>query len=263
MEPFKEGQVKVWTAGDYGKVAERIAEAGELVIAAAGVGEGTRLLDVACGTGNATIPAARAGAQATGLDLTPKLLDEARARAEAEGVQIDFVEGDAEALPFDDASFDVVVSTFGHMFAPRHQQAADELVRVSRDGGTIALCTWTPEGTVGGLFRAVGSFMPPPPDFASSPVLWGSEDHVRELLGGAGDLSFERGEIVIEAESVDTWWESFSNGFGPIVTARGLLDEQTFGELRLQVKKVWEDGNTADDGSLRFSQEYLLTVLRR
>ena len=142
----------------------RIADVGELVAARAEIEPGMRLLDVACGTGNAAIPAARAGGRVTGLDLTPKLLEEGRAKAEAAGVEVEWVEGDAEELPFEDGSFDRVLSTFGHMFAPRHQLVADEMARVCREGGAIVTATWTPEGITGRTFAASSAYMPPPPD---------------------------------------------------------------------------------------------------
>jgi 2-polyprenyl-3-methyl-5-hydroxy-6-metoxy-1,4-benzoquinol methylase len=168
---------KMWASGDYPSMVEtfltplgpRLAEACRI---GAG-GDGVRVLDVAAGTGNASIPAALAGAHVTAGDLTPELLDAGRARAAAAGVELDWVQADAERLPFDDASFDVVMSAIGVMFAPHHQLAADELVRVVRPGGTIGLLSWTPEGMIGSLFRTMGPFAPPPPPGAQPPPLWG------------------------------------------------------------------------------------------
>ncbi|HYN49956.1 MAG TPA: class I SAM-dependent methyltransferase, partial [Thermoleophilaceae bacterium] len=155
------------------------------------------------------------------------LLDGGREKAAAAGVAVDWVEGDAEAMPFEDGAFDSVVSTFGHMFAPRHQSAADEMARVRRKGGAIATCTWTPEGTVGELFRVSSSYMPAPPDFASPPILWGSEDHVRDMFGAAAsDFEFERLSATIEAESTEAWADFFIQRFGPPVTARNMLGER-------------------------------------
>jgi SAM-dependent methyltransferase len=262
MEEFKQAQRATWEAGDYGALSEFIAEVGERVVARAGVEAGTRVLDVACGTGNAAIPAARLGARVTGLDLVPKLLDGGREKAAAAGLEIDWVEGDAEELPFEDGAFDRVVSTFGHMFAPRHRRVADEMARVCRKGGAIATCTWTPEGTVGGVFRASGSYMPAPPDFADPPILWGSEDHVREMFGAvASAFEFERHSATIEWESIDGFADFFMDRFGPMVTARNMLGER-FGELRERIVAIWADANEADDGSLRLPQEYLLSVIR-
>jgi SAM-dependent methyltransferase len=262
VEEFKKMQRAMWGAGDYGALSDYIADVGELVVDRARVDAGMRVLDVACGTGNAAIPAARAGARVTGLDLVPALLDGGRKKAAAAGVEIEWVEGDAEALPFEDGAFDRVVSTFGHMFAPRHQKVADEMARVCRKGGVIAICTWTPEGTVGDVFRVSSSYMPPPPDFASPPILWGTEDHVREMFGAAAtDFEFERHSATIEWESINGFADFFMDRFGPMVTARNLLGER-FEELREEILAIWAKANEAHDGRLRLPQEYLLSVIR-
>ena len=174
----------MWATGDYPSMVETfLLPLGPRLVEACGIRSGAEVLDVAAGTGNASIPAAQTGAKVTASDLTPELLEAGRARAEAEGVELDWVEADAENLPFEDESFDVVMSSIGAMFAPHHQDVADELVRVCRPGGTIGLLSWTPEGMIGALFRAMGPFAPPPPPGAQPPPLWGSEDHVRELFG--------------------------------------------------------------------------------
>lgn len=204
MEEFKERQRAMWAAGDYATLSEHIRHVGERVVDRAGVDRGMAVLDVACGAGNAALPAARAGARVTGLDLVPELLEAGRRNATSDGVEIEWVEGDAEALPFAEGSFDRVFSTFGHMFAPRHQQTADEMARVSRDGAVIALCCWTPEGSAGAIMRAAGSYMPAPPDFASPPILWGTEEHVQEMFGDAATgFEFERHSAIIEWESIE------------------------------------------------------------
>ena len=262
MEEFKERQRAMWAAGDYCTLSEYIKDVGELVVACAGVEAGMRVLDVACGTGNAALPAARDGAHVTGLDLVPELLEGGRRNAAAAGVEIDWVEGDAEELPFEDRAFDRVFSTFGHMFAPRHRRTADEMLRVCREGGVIATCCWTPEGTVGDVFRASASYMPPPPDFASPPILWGTEDHVREMFGSAAtDFEFERHSATIEWESIEGFADFFMDRFGPLVTARQMLGER-FGELREEILVIWAGRNEADDGRLILPQEYLLSVIR-
>ena len=189
MEEFKQRQRAIWAAGDYATLSKYIAHVGERVVARAGVTSAMHVLDVACGTGNAAVPAARAGARVTGLDFAPAVLDAGREKAEAEGLEIEWVEGDAEQLPFEDASFERVFSTFGHMFAPRHRRTADQMTRVCRESGMIAICCWTPEGTAGDVFAASASFMPPPPDYAEPPILWGTENHVREMFRDAKDLS--------------------------------------------------------------------------
>lgn len=262
MEEFKLVQRAIWSAGDYAALSEYIADVGERVVKRAGVDADMRVLDVACGTGNAAMPAARAGARVTGLDLVPELLEAGREKAAAAGVEIEWVEGDAEELPFEDGAFDRVFSTFGHMFAPRHQRVADEMMRVCRQGGAIATCTWTPEGTVGDVFRASASYVPPPPDFASPPILWGSEAHVREMFGAsATDFEFERHVTTIEWESIEGFADFFMDRFGPLVTARNMLGER-FAELRERIIAIWAEANEADDGTLRLPQEYLLSVVR-
>src|SRR5215212_4607465 len=174
----------MWASGDYPSMVETfLLPLGPRLVEACGIGPGDRVLDVAAGTGNASIPAVQAGAEVVASDLTPELFDAGRARAEAEGVELEWVEADAHELPFEDASFDVVISSIGVMFAPFHQKAADELVRVCRPGGRIALLSWTPEGMLGAFFRTMKPFMPPPPPGAQAPPLWGSEDHVRSLFG--------------------------------------------------------------------------------
>jgi ubiquinone/menaquinone biosynthesis C-methylase UbiE len=262
MEEFKQAQRAMWAAGDYATLSELIRDVGERVVARAGVAPGMRVLDVACGTGNAAIPAARAGADVTGLDLVTGLLDGGRRKAAEAGVEVEWVEGDAEDLPFDGAAFDRVFSTFGHMFAPRHRRVADEMARVCRFGGVIATCTWTPKGTVGDVFRLSASYMPSPPDFASPPILWGSEEYVREMFGAvATDFAFEHHSATIEWDSVEGFADYFMDRFGPMVTARNLLGER-FAELRSEIIALWERVNEADDGRFRLPQQYLLSVVR-
>jgi SAM-dependent methyltransferase len=262
LDDFKQRQQAIWAAGDYPTLAEHIAGVGELLVERTELTAGTRVLDVACGAGNAALAAAQEGAVVTGLDLVPELLEAGRARAERAGVDIEWVEGDAESLPFDDASFERVLSTFGHMFAPRHRPTADEMARVCREGGIVGICSWTPEGVTGDIFRAVGKYMPPPPDFASPPLLWGTEEHVREMFGSvAKDLEFERRSATIEWDSVEGWADYFLDRFGPLVTARQMLGER-FAGLRADIVAAWEAYNEADDGRLVLPQEYLLAVVR-
>jgi ubiquinone/menaquinone biosynthesis C-methylase UbiE len=262
LDEFKTRQRAVWAAGEYGVFSERIADVGELVVERAGIEPGMSVLDVACGTGNTTIPAARKGARVTGLDLVPKLLEEGKAKAEAAGLEIDWVEGDAEELRFEDGRFDRVLSTFGHMFAPRHRRTADELARVCRESGAIVTAAWTPEGTVGATQRAGASYLPPPPDYASPPSMWGSEEHVRELFGEvANGFEFERHVNWVEAESVEAFADFFIERFPTMVVAQAMLGDR-FAELREKIVAIWRDANEADDGSLRLQQEYLLSIVR-
>ena len=191
----------MWASGDYPSMVETfLLPLGPRLVEACEIGPGMRVLDVAAGTGNAAIPAAATGATVVASDLTPELFEAGRARAEAEGVELEWAEADAEDLPFEDASFDVVISSIGVMFAPHHQAAADELVRVCRPGGTIGLLSWTPEGTIGGLFRTIGPFAPTPPPGAQPPPLWGGEDHLRELFGDRVELEkLERDVLEVTA----------------------------------------------------------------
>src|SRR4051794_16446383 len=174
----------MWASGNYPSMVETfLLPLGPRLVDALDIAPGTLVLDVAAGTGNASIPAAQRGARVVASDLTPELLDAGRRRAEAEGVELEWIAADAEHLPFDDQMFDVVMSAIGVMFAPFHQQAADELVRVCAPGGKIGLLSWTPTGMLGGLFRTMAPFAPAPPAGAQAPPLWGGEEHVRELLG--------------------------------------------------------------------------------
>lgn len=262
LDEFKSRQRALWDAGAYHELSPLIAEVGELVVTRAGMKAGMTVLDVACGTGNAARPAARAGAHVTGIDLTHKLLEVGRTKAKAEGLEIEWKEGDAENLPFEDRQFDRVLSTFGHMFAPRHQRTAEEMARVCRQGGIIVTATWTPEGTVGEVFKASAAYMPPPPDYASPPIQWGSEDHVRELFAGvATGFEFEHHVNRIEWESIEAWTDFFMSRFGPMATAQRMLGDR-FEELRAQVVAIWRRANEATDGSLCLPQEYLLSIVR-
>jgi len=182
MESLKAKLKAVWMSGDFGEVAKHIEAGAEDFIARLALKPGVRLLDVACGSGNQSIPAAQAGAIVTGVDIAPNLLEQARARSASEGLSIQFDEGDAEKLPYDDAAFDVVVSMFGAMFAPRPELVASELVRVCRPGGKIVMANWTPEGFIGQMFKVTGKHVPPPPNMPS-PVKWGDEATVRQRFG--------------------------------------------------------------------------------
>jgi ubiquinone/menaquinone biosynthesis C-methylase UbiE len=212
----------LWASGDYAAVAaELIPTLGSELVRASGVRPGDRVLDVAAGSGNAAIPAAAAGAIVIASDLTPELFDAGRSIAAERGVELEWVEADAEAMPFADDAFDVVMSCVGVMFAPHHQEAADELIRVVRPGGTIALISWTPEGFIGNLLKTMKPYAPPPPAGASPPPLWGSEDHIRELFGDrVGDLTMHRQTVVLDHCSDPTEFrEYWKRNYGPTIAA--------------------------------------------
>ena len=210
----------MWALGDYPDVAtEVIPELGPALVAASGVRTGDRVLDVAAGTGNAAVPAALTGAHVVASDLTPELFVAGREFATRHGVQVNFEEGDAEALPYADGTFDVVLSCVGVMFAPHHQRAADELVRVCRPGGTIGLLSWTPKGFVGELFKTMKPYAPPPPPGAQPPPLWGDEDHVRALLGDrVTDVVTRRQTVTIDRFATpEAWREYWKTVYGPTI----------------------------------------------
>ncbi len=218
----------MWGLGDYASVAaEVIPDLGAVLVEATGVRQGDRVLDVAAGSGNAAIPAALAGASVVASDLTPELLEAGRRLAAARGASVRFEEGDAEALPYVDAAFDTVISCVGVMFAPHHRPAADELVRVVRPGGTIGLVSWTPEGFVGEMFRVMKPYAPPPPPGAQPPPLWGSENHVRDLLGDrVSDLVMRRQTVTVARfDRPEDFRDYFKANYGPTVAAYRAIAE--------------------------------------
>jgi SAM-dependent methyltransferase len=255
-----------WAAGDYAAVAEVIDELPPReLLARMDIQPGQDVIDVAAGTGNAALRAAAAGARVVGLDLTPELFETARRREADFGVSVDWVEGDAEDLPYEDESFDRVLSVFGVQFAPRHAIAARELARVCRPGGLIGLVNWTPSGQVGALFKVLGGYLPAPPDYASPPPLWGSEDHVRELFADSGvELEFARGYNPWRFDSAEHYVVFMETHYGPLVKARERLTaEGRWEECRGEILAMAERYNEATDGSLRMSAEYLIVVGRK
>jgi SAM-dependent methyltransferase len=230
LEQLKKNARAAWAAGDYPAIARRqLWPVGERIVRHVGIRAGEDVLDVACGTGNAALRAAAAGARTVGVDLTPELLQAGRALASEAGVAVEWKEGDAESLPLADESFDAVVSVFGCMFAPRHEVVAREVARVLRRGGRLGICAWTPEGAVGRFFRAMGAYMPPPPpDFSTPPLAWGNEDHVRRLFSGTGvELEFRRETVDFPPlESLEAEVEFATTKFGPLIMARKFLEPQ-------------------------------------
>jgi SAM-dependent methyltransferase len=257
----------MWASGDYPSMVETfLLPLGPRLVEACEIGPGVRVLDVAAGTGNAAIPAAAAGATVVASDLTPELFEAGRARAEGEGVELEWAEADAEDLPFEDASFDTVISSIGVMFAPHHQAAADELVRVCRPGGKIGLLSWTPEGMIGGLFRTIGPFAPAPPPGAQPPPLWGGEEHLRELFGDRVELDrLERDLLEVTAFDRPTdYAEHFKQRYGPTIAAQAnARRNEREPEFEQALDSFYEEQNLGSADNARFEMEYLLAVGRK
>jgi ubiquinone/menaquinone biosynthesis C-methylase UbiE len=258
-------QRALWASGDFSDIARMVEDTGEVVVDAADPQPGQDVLDVATGTGNAAIPAAQRGARVTGLDITPELLEAGRARAREADLEIEWIEGMAEALPFADASFHAVTSAFGTMFAPNHRQTAAEMARVCRPGGTIAVIAWTPQGMQGQMFVTMARHMPPPPEGFEPPILWGVEDHMRSLLGDwVEHIRFEHHTTTFEADSPEAFVDYLERALGPIILAKRALEPSGgWDAARADLVKLYEQFNGATDGTLRAESEYLLTVARR
>jgi SAM-dependent methyltransferase len=263
---LKKAHRATWAAGDYAAVARRIDEAPPRdLLDRIEIRSGQDVLDVATGTGNVALRAAAAGARVVGLDLTPELFVAARRRAAEQGVAVEWLEGDAEELPFADASFDHVLSVFGVQFAPRHEAAAAELARVCRPGGSVGLVNWTPAGLIGELFTIMSGYLPSPPDYASSPPLWGSEAHVESLFAGVKmELEFTYGSNPWRFASAEEWVAFLETNYGPTLKARERLGaEGRWEQCRGEIVAMAERRNAAGDGSLLLWAEYLVTVGRK
>jgi ubiquinone/menaquinone biosynthesis C-methylase UbiE len=250
-----------WIAGDFGVIARIVEGVNEEIVARLDIGPGTRVLDVACGTGNSAIPAARRGADVTGIDIAPNLLEQARARAKEARVTIRFEEGDAEQIVFPDSSFDFVISIYGAMFAPRPDLVAAELKRVCRSGGKIVMGNWTPSGFVGQTFKLSSKYVPPPAGMAP-PVLWGDEATVRERFkDGISNLKLTPRIAVMrlpftEAETV----EHFRKYFGPTMRTFEALDAEGQAAYQRDLEALWKQHNRATDGTVRVESEFLEVV---
>lgn len=264
IQAIKDGMRKTWMAGDFGEVAKFIQHHADDFIANRHITPGLRLLDVACGTGNLAIPAARAGASVTGIDIADNLIEQARTRARAEGLDIRFEVGDAENLIHPDASFDAVVSMYGAMFAPRPERAAAEMLRVCRPGGTIAMANWMPETFIGEMFKVVGRHAPPP-EGVPSPALWGDAAKVRERLReGTSELRTSPVTVLFEYPfSVPEVVEFHRLFFGPIERAWARLADDGREALRHDLEAHWGRHNEASDGSTRVKAQYLEVVAIR
>jgi SAM-dependent methyltransferase len=264
IEPLKAKLKATWMAGDFGQVARVIEKCAEEFIDRLALSPGSRVLDVACGSGNLAVPAAQKGANVTGVDIATNLLEQARERATSSGLSIQFDEGDAEQLPYDDGSFDTVVTMFGAMFAPRPELVAKELTRVCRPGGRIAMANWTPGGFIGQMFKTTGKHVAPPPDMPS-PIKWGEEETVRERLhDGIADLHMTPRICVFNypfppADVV----EFFRTYYGPTGKAFAALDDAGQAALRSDLTDLWSQNNTATDGTTLVGGEYLEVIATR
>lgn len=253
-----------WQTGDFDRIAKTYAAGAGEFIERLGISKGMKVLDVACGSGNLSFPAARAGAEVTGVDIAVNLLETARRRASEQGVSIRFDEGDAEALPYADGSFDTVVSMFGAMFAPRPEMVAGELLRVCRPGGTIAMANWTPSCFIGSMFRITAGHVPPPAGMPS-PLLWGDEQTVRERFGdGAAMIEMIPRSIEFTLPASPAGMvDHFRMWYGPTNKAFSALDEAGREALQADLTKLWEEHNRATDGTTRVSSDYLEVRVKR
>jgi len=264
IESLKSRLKATWMAGDFGVIAKMTEPAADEFIARLAIAPGARVLDVACGSGNLAVPAARGGARVTGVDIATNLIQQAGARAQSEGLTIQFDQGDAEQLPYLDQSFDVVVSMFGVMFAPRPEVAAAELVRVCRPGGRIALANWTPESFAGQMFKTVAAHVPPPPGMAP-PVQWGDESIVRQRLSkGIADLKMTKRifPIVFPFGPTEVV-ELFRTYFGPVHRAFATLAPDKQPALRRDLEQVWSTHNRATNDTVQIDAEYLEVIATR
>jgi len=250
---------RAWASGDWDAFSHHVAPVGAVVLDRVRVAPGDVLLDVGAGSGGTiAIPAAQRGAQVVASDVTPELFDHGRRRAAAAGVEVEWVEADAQDLPFPDARFDVVTSTFGAMFAPDQAAAAGELARVTRPGGRLAMANWTPEGGVGSMFRLFAQFQPPPPEGAGMPLDWGRPERVEELLGDAFDLDIEERVSTWGADSAEEYWQKFSPGFGPLKTLLENSDDAKRAEIHDTFIDYLESSFGTPGGGVSHTRNYLL-----
>jgi SAM-dependent methyltransferase len=254
---LKQRQSVMWGNGTYERVTNTIRDLHELVVERADPKPGERVLDAATGTGAAAILAAKRGADVVGMDLAPALIETAGERAAEEGVSIQFDVGDAEEMPYEDASFDVVVSTCGVMFAPDHGAVASELARVTRSGGRLALGCWTPDGGLAQMFAMMRPFLPTPPEGVGSPFAWGDEAHVRDLLGDAFELDFSEHVSTLRVADGEEYWELFSSSYGPTKSAYEALDDDRRDEFHRTWVEFFEARREGDE--VVHHREWLLT----
>ncbi len=261
-EDFRKGQRAVWSSGDWPTVAETIQPVADALVERVGVAEGQDVLDIGTGSGNVAIRAAERGAKVTGLDVTPELFDAGRARAKEAGVEVEWVEGDAGDLQFEDGSFDRVLSVFGAMFAPDNQEAANEMLRVTRPGGIFACTAWTPEGLNGKMLTTMGAALPPPPEEVDSPMLWGDEAVVRGYFEGKDvEITIEQETATWEEESTESLLVMFEDKLGPIIMAKAALEpEGKWDEMREKLIGLYGEFATEIDGGIRVEADYIRTI---
>ncbi|HTH51875.1 MAG TPA: class I SAM-dependent methyltransferase [Pyrinomonadaceae bacterium] len=258
MEALKGRMKATWEAGDFGVIAKSIEQGSAELVKRLGIGPGMKVLDVACGTGNTALPEARAGADVTGVDIAENLIEQARANAAREGLSAKFDVGDAEDLPYEDGSFDMIVTQFGAMFAPRPEVVAGELKRVCKSGGMIAMANWTPSAFTGQMFKIGAKHVPPPPGIPA-PVLWGDEETVRQRFAdGISNLEMNRIPITFHFDMPPAdVVEQFRKYFGPTHVAFSKLDEAGQAALRQDLVDLWTSANRATDGTTEVESEYL------
>lgn len=259
FEELKAKQSVVWGSGPYQRISDHLTIAHDHLMREVEPREGEAWLDVATGTGEIAVRAAQGGADVTGLDLAPDLIESAKERAAAAGVEVTFDVGDAEALPYDDAGFDTVTSTFGAMFAPDHAAVASELARVVKPGGRLGLLTWHPTQGVAEFFKVMATYMPPPPEGAGSPFQWGDRDHVSELIGEAFELRFEEGDCPQPGDSAEDVWELFSTAYGPTKALANSLEPDQLEGLKRDWVAYFEQFRT-DDGGVLQPRPYVLVL---
>ena len=262
LAAVKGRQQAAWSSGDYAVIGTTLQIVGEQLCEAIDLRSTDRVLDVAAGNGNATLAAARRFADVVSTDYVGALLARGQERAAADRLAVTFQEADAEALPFEDASFDVVMSTFGVMFTPNHEQAAHELRRVCRPGGKIGLANWTPEGFIGQLFKIIGKYIPPAPG-TRPPSLWGTRAHIAALFGSDAIVVAERRSFVFRYKSPAHWVETFRTYYGPIVKAFAAIDAEAREALSADLYALLDKFNFSGDGTLVVPSEYLEVVVRK
>jgi ubiquinone/menaquinone biosynthesis C-methylase UbiE len=262
LAAIKRRQQAAWGAGDYALIGTTLQIVGEMLCEAVDLRSNQRVLDVAAGNGNATLAAARRFAEVVSTDYVAALLERGRQRAQADRLPVTFQQADAEALPFPDKSFDVVLSTFGVMFTPNQQQAANELIRVCRPGGKIGLASWTPQSFIGELFKTMGKYVPPAPGM-KSPALWGSKAHLDTLFGAQATVAAQSRTFVFRYKSPKHWVEIFRTYYGPVAKAFEAIDPQPREALQADIYTLIDKFNLARDGTLVVPGEYLEAVITK